>query len=326
MKFTIFKGLCSGLALMLASSGVMAQSDALLYPQKPIRVVIPFAAGGVTDALLRLLQESVGKALGQPIVIENKPGAAGAIAARMVADSPADGYTLLVVNTGLVAITPYVQKNAGYDPLKSFAAVAGFSSAPSVLLVNPSLPVTNVREFISYAKANPGKVEYAVVGKGAFGDLTTALFANQAGIRMLPVSYQGNAQTTTALLTGEVKAQLTILSGPMNEYIRTGRVRAIGVATIAPSPLVPGLAPIADTLTNFEAVVYTGLVAPAKTPHAIVEKLSKAFTTALAGTDMKQKLVQMGMESAPLESRAYGERIQREITTFASVIKDLPQE
>lgn len=299
---------------------------AVTYPEKPIRIIVPFAAGGVTDALVRLLQEPVSKTLGQPLIVENKGGAAGAIGARHVSNAQPDGYTLLIVNTGLVAITPFVQKNVGFDSLKSFAPVAGLSSAPSVLLTNPGVPANNVKEFIAYAKSNPDKIEYAVVGKGAFGDLTTSLFANQAGVRMLPVAYQGNAQTTTALLSGEVKAQLTILSGPMNEHIRDGKIKALGVATLATSPLLPGVQTIAETLPNFEAMVYTGLLAPAKTPQDILEKVSRAFTMALTMPEIKQRLISMGMEAAPLNTVAYGERIKREISTFAPIIKDLPAE
>jgi tripartite-type tricarboxylate transporter receptor subunit TctC len=315
----ILVGACFG-ALSLS-----AQAHAA-YPEKPIRVIVPFGAGGVTDALLRLLQEPVGRSLGQPVLIENKPGAAGAIAARYVAESAPDGYTLLVVNTGLVAITPFAQRKAGFDPIKSFAPVAGLSSAPSVLLVHPSVPVDNVSQFVAYAKANPGKIDYAVVGKGAYGDLATALFSRQAGIRMTPVPYQGNAQTTTALITGEVKAQLTILSGAMNEYIRGGKIKALGVATAAPTPLVPGVAPIAETVPDFDAVVFTGLLAPARTPPAIVQKVSQAVTSALADPALKAKLVGMGMEAAPLAGAAYGERIANEVKSFAPLVKDLAAE
>lgn len=314
------------LPLCIATPPLVFAQSATTYPERSIRIIVPFAAGGVTDALVRLLQEPVGKALGQPIIVENKGGAAGAIGARLVAAAPPDGHTLLIVNTGLVAITPFVQKNAGFDALKSFVPVAGMSSAPSVLLVNPGVPAGNLKEFIAYAKTNPGKVEYAVVGKGAFGDLTTTMFANQAGIHMLPVAYQGNAQTTTALLSGEVKAQLTILSGAMNEYIRNGKIKALGVATLTPSPLVPGVTPIAETLPNFEAVVYTGLLAPAKTPPEIVEKISRAVMAALSTPEAKLRLSAMGMESVPLNSVAYGDRIKREIASFASVIKELPAE
>lgn len=304
----------------------LSASAQAAWPEKPIRIIVPFAAGGVTDALLRLLQEPVGRTLGQPVVVENKPGAAGAIAARYVAESSPDGYTLLVVNTGLLAITPFAQKNAGFDPNKSFAPVAGLSSAPSVLLVHPSVPADNVSQFIAYAKANPGKIDYAVVGKGAYGDLATALFSRQAGIRMTPVPYQGNAQTTTALMTGEVKAQLTILSGAMNEYIRSGKIKALGVATAAPTPLVPGIAPIAETVPGFDAVVFTGLLAPARTPPAIVQKVNQAVTSALADPALRTRLVGMGMEAAPLGSAAYGERIVNEVRSFAPLVKDLAAE
>lgn len=306
--------------------GVAQAQSASAYPDKPIRILVPFAAGGVTDALLRLLQTPVSKALGQPVVIENKPGAAGAIAARQVAEAAPDGYTFLVVNTGLIGITPFAQKNPGFDPLKSFAPVAGLSSAPTVLLTHPSVPAENVAQFIAYAKANPGKLEYAVVGKGAYGDLATSMFSRQAGIRMLPVPYQGNAQTTQALLTGEVKVQLTILSGAMNEYIRSGRVKVLGVATATPSPLTPGVPVIGESLRGFEAVVYTGLVAPSRIPQPIIDKVSKAITAALEDPSLQGQLIAMGMESAPLGAAAYGKRIKQEVATFEPLAKELTTE
>lgn len=310
----------------LSLVGVAQAQSASAYPDKPIRILVPFAAGGVTDALLRLLQTPVSKTLGQPVVIENKPGAAGAIAARQLAEAAPDGYTFLVVNTGLIGITPFAQKNSGFDPLKSFAPVAGLSSAPTVLLTHPSVPAENVAQFIAYAKANPGKLEYAVVGKGAYGDLATSMFSRQAGIRMLPVPYQGNAQTTQALLTGEVKVQLTILSGAMNEYIRNGRVKVLGVATAAPSPLVPGVPIIGESLHGFEAVVYTGLVAPSRTPQPIIDKVSKAITAALADPSLQGQLIAMGMESAPLDPVAYGKRIKQEVAAFEPLAKELASE
>jgi tripartite-type tricarboxylate transporter receptor subunit TctC len=320
---TSMTALLAGVCALALASPATAQTP---FPDKPIRVVLPFAAGGVTDAMLRLLQAPVARSLGQPLLIDNRPGAAGMIGARLVADAPADGYTVMVVNTGVISITPFVQKSAGIDPQKRFVPVAGLSSAPSVLLVHPSVPANDLRQFLDYAKAHPGKLEYAVVGKGAYGDVVTSLFQRQAGIQMLPVPYQGNAQTTTALLTGEVKAQLTILSGPMNDYVKTGRIKALGVATAAPSALVPGVAPIAAQLPGFDAVVYTGIVAPARTPPAIVEKIGCAFTSALADPAIRAQLNTMGMEASPLDSKAYGERIEREIAVFAPVIRELGTE
>lgn len=323
MKFCVKKWL---LPLLIVSPFCVSAQTKNTYPEKPIRIIVPFAAGGATDALLRLLQDPVSSSLGQPLVIENKGGAAGAIGARQVANATPDGYTLLVTNTGLAAITPYVQKNTGLDTLRSFSPVARLTSAPSVLLVNSGVPANNIREFIDYAKANPGKLEYAVVGKGAFGDLTTSLFASQAGIRMLPLSYQGNAQTTLALLSGEAKMQLTILSGSMNEHIREGKIKALGVATLTPSPLVPGIPLISEVLPNFEAVFYTGLLAPANTPPEIVDKLSLAFTNALSMPSVQQQLITMGMESAPMQARDYATHIKREIDTFKPVISNLQTE
>jgi len=307
--------------LAVSAIALLTTTPVHAFPDKPVRIIVPFAAGGVTDAMGRLLQEPVSAALGQPVIVENKPGAAGAIGARATLDAAADGYTIFMVNTGLVGITPYVQNHADIDFSRHFRAVAGLTSAPSVLLVNPEVPANSLPEFIDYARANPGKVNYAVSGRGAYGDLSTALFAQQAGLDMVAVPYQGNAPASIALLANEVQMQLTLLSSTMNSYIRDGRIKALGVATPEPSPLVPGVAPIANTLPGFDAVVYTGIVAPAGVPDAAIQRLSDAFTTALADPALQQRLFDMGMESAPLDAEAYGERIASEIATFAPAVQ-----
>ncbi|MGE4335035.1 MAG: Bug family tripartite tricarboxylate transporter substrate binding protein [Pigmentiphaga sp.] len=307
--------------LAVSAIALLTTAPAHAFPEKPIRIIVPFPAGGVTDALIRLLQEPVSAELKQPVIVENRPGAAGAIGARATLEAGNDGHTLFMVNTGLVGITPYVQNNTDIDFSRYFRAVASLTSAPSVLLVNPEVPANSVAEFVDYARSHPGKVNYAVAGRGAYSDLSTDLFAQQAGIDMVAVPYQGNAPATIALLGNEVQMQLTILSSTMNGYIRDGRIKALGVATPEPSPLVPGVAPIADTLPGFDAVVYTGIVAPAGVPDAAIHRLSDAFTTALADPALQQRLFDMGMESAPLDAEAYGERIASEIATFAPAVQ-----
>lgn len=307
--------------LAVSAIALLTTAPVHAFPEKPVRIIVPFAAGGVTDAMGRLLQEPVTAALGQPVIVENKPGAAGAIGARATLEAEADGHTIFMVNTGLVGITPYVQNNTDLDFSRHFRAVAGLTSAPSVLLVNPEVPANSLPEFIDYVRAHPGKVNYAVSGRGAYGDLSTNLFAQRAGLDMVAVPYQGNAPASVALLANEVQMQLTLLSSTMNSYIRDGRIKALGVATLEPSPLVPGVPPIAVTLPGFEAVVYTGIVAPAGVPDAAIQRLSDAFSAALADPALQQRLFDMGMESAPLGAEAYGERIANEIATFAPAVR-----
>ncbi|MCK9512610.1 MAG: tripartite tricarboxylate transporter substrate binding protein [Pigmentiphaga sp.] len=307
--------------LAVSAIALLATAPVHAFPDKPVRIIVPFPAGGVTDAMIRLLQAPVSADLGQPVIVENRPGAAGAIGARATLEAGADGYTIFMVNTGLVGITPYVQDNADIDFSQHFRAVAGLTSAPSVLLVNPEVPADSLPAFIDYAQAHPGRVNYAVAGRGAYSDLSTDLFARQAGLEMVAVPYQGNAPATIALLGNEVQMQLTILSSAMNGYIRDGRIKALGVATREPSPLVPGVPPIAETLPGFEAVVYTGIVAPAGVPDDVVRRLSDAFTSALANPELEQRLFDMGMESAALDAAAYDQRIASEIATFAPAVQ-----
>ncbi|NDZ18547.1 ABC transporter substrate-binding protein [Variovorax sp. WS11] len=311
-------GLC---ALCACALPEFAHAQAAGFPSRPITIVVPYPPGGTTDVLARTLQEPMQRFLGQPVIVENKPGAAAVLGAKFVANAPGDGYTLLFPNNGLV-ISPQISKEANYDALKDFAPVSLVSLQPMILTTNPVVPATNVRELIAHAKANPGKLEYATAGPASFGHLATELFSQQAGIQMVHVPYKGQAPTTQAILTGESKVLLSTTSSQMNAFIKEGKVRMLGVASKKASPLAPGAAPIAETLPGFEAEVWFGLVAPKGTPAPVIAKLNDAVVKALALPEVQQKFEIAGAAATGSTPAEFARRIADEYGIWTAVIRD----
>ncbi|MGJ7613551.1 MULTISPECIES: Bug family tripartite tricarboxylate transporter substrate binding protein [unclassified Variovorax] len=301
-----------------AQSAQPAHSD---FPTRPITIVVPYPPGGTTDVLARVLQEPMQRFLKQPVIIENKAGASAVLGTKFVAKAPANGYTLLFPNNGLV-ISPQVSKDADYAPLKDFAPVSLVSLQPMILVVNPSVPATTVRELIDYAKANPGKLDFATAGPASFGHLATELFSRRAGIQMTHIPYKGQAPTTQAILTGESKLLLSTSSSQMNAFIKDGRVRLLGVSSLQPSPLAPGAPPIANTLAGFNPEVWFGLFAPAGTPREVVAKLNEAIVKALALPEVKEKFETAGAAATGSTPEQLGARITEEYATWTSVIRE----
>jgi tripartite-type tricarboxylate transporter receptor subunit TctC len=316
-----------GLALALtlgtaaAAIGLPGAAFAQAFPNKPITIVVPYPPGGTTDALARLMQEPLQKQLGQPVVIDNRPGASAVLGTKLVAKAAPDGYTLLFPNNGLV-ISPQVSKEANYAPLKDFAPVSLVSLQPMVLVINPSVPATTTQQFIDYAKANPGKVEYASAGPASFGQLSSELFARRAGISLLHVPYKGQAPTTQAVLTGEVKMLLSTTSPQLNAFAKEGRLRMLGTGSAQPSTLAPGAVPLSQTLPNFHLEVWFGLFAPAGTPPDVVARLNDAIVKVLATPDIKTRFEQAGALAASSTPEQLGTRIADEYASWAAVIKD----
>lgn len=304
------------LALLALSCGI-----AHAFPTKPIKLIIPAPPGGTTDVMARVIQEPVSKALGQPLVIDYKPGAGQAIATVHVAQSDPDGYTLLFTNPALT-ITPVVKKGAGWDAVKSFAPVTLVGVSPLVLLVNPSVPAGDVKQFIDHAKRN--QVEYASIGVGTFAHLSTEKFARAAGVKMLHVPYSGNAPATTALVGGHVKAQLQSITDSIAGLIKAGKLKALGVATDAPTSLVPGVPPIAQILPGFTAEAWFGIVAPAGTPPEAVNAIHRAVAEALAIPQIRERFGTFGsIPKASASPREFAERIAAEQALWQTIVRDL---
>lgn len=263
------------------------------FPSGPITIVVPYPAGGTSDGQIRMIQEPLSKLLGQPIIVENKPGASGALAATAVARAKADGHTLLYPNNG-VLIAPLLNKKAGYDALKDFKAVSTVTSVPMVLVTPKSVPATNAADFIQYAKNQPKGIMYASAGTASYGHLATALLAQMAGIKVEHIPYKGEANTTLAVRSGEVQMLLTTPSAAMLGQVAQGNLTLQGVATQTPSPVVPGAPTLNKAIPGFTAEVWFGLLAPAGTPDDAVSKLNAAVAKVMADESIRTRLLPTG--------------------------------
>jgi len=307
------------LAALGIASAAHAQSDAN-FPERPITIVVPYLAGGSSDFHVRTIAEPLAQALGQRILVENRPGASAAIGSSHVARSKPDGYTLLYPNNGLL-IAALLNKDVGYDPVKSFTPVSTVTTMPMVLVVHNSLPVSNVAEFINYAKERPGKLIYATAGTGSYGNLATTLFSQMAGIQMTHVPYKGEAGTTLAIRTNEAQVLLTSPSKMMLNLVKEGQLKLLGVASPGPSELVPGTKPINETIPGFTAEIWFGLLAPAGTPAPVVQKINAALRQVLAKPEIREKLLSSGGATSPSTPEAYARTIREEYDRWADVIK-----
>ncbi len=303
-------------AMTLLPGMAMAQ-----YPDKPIKLIVPYSPGGTTDIMARTLQEPLSKALGQPVIVDNKAGAAGAIGTKQVATAPPDGYTLIFGNNGPSAIVPLIQKDVGYDPVKDFAPVSLVSIAPLTLVVHPSVPATNVKELIVWAKTQPGGVDYATAGAGSLGHLATELFGKEAGIKLNHVPYKGQAPSTMAVLNGEVKLLLTTSSDTQDAAVKSGKLKLLGVSTPKPSPLMPSAPTIGQSLPGYETVVWFGILAPAGTPAPVINRLNAAIREVLADPQIQQKFVGYGCIATASTPQEFAAMIAAEVPKWKSIVE-----
>ena len=290
------------------------------YPDRPIRLIVPSAPGGPTDIPARLLSQILPK-LGQPVVIENRPGAGGAIGARFVATSAPDGHTLLVGNTSVLAVIPAVSAGAGYDPIRQFSAVAKFSQSYQILVVNPRVAAKTVGELIVYAKANPGKLTYAHSGPGGLPHLTGELFKSAAGVDILGVPYKSGGDAVTALLGGQVDMtfeSITILL----PLIQDGRLRALAVTSRNRTPLTSDLPTMAEAgIPDYEVTTFNGIVAPAGTPEPVIALLNTTINEGLRTSEMQAGIRKLGAVSEPDSPAAFGAFIAAEERKWSAVAK-----
>jgi tripartite-type tricarboxylate transporter receptor subunit TctC len=319
MRRRTFMSLAGGaLASLRAPRTAIAQA----YPIRPVTLVIPFPPGGGNDALGRMVADKMSKSLGQQIVVENRGGAGGIIATRAVARSAPDGYTILLAYTGTLAINPSLYGNPGYDPRKDFAPIGLIAGLPSVLVVHPTLPVRSVAELIAFAKARPGRIDYAFV-PGTVGHITTELFANTAGIDFTRIPYKGNGPAMTDLLGGHVAMMfLSIL--PVLEHVRAGTLNALAVTSAARSELLPEVPTIAQAgLPGFAAVIHYGLLAPPGTARDIIGELNMALRDALSADDVRARLAIEGAVALPGTPTDYAADIDAEETRWGALVRRL---
>ncbi len=295
--------LALALALML-----LGQAHAqTAWPAKPIRMIVGFAAGGSTDVTARIIAQALSERLGQPVVVENRGGAGGNIGADAVAKADPDGYTLLMATSSTFAANPNLYKTLPFDVRNDFAPITVTAFIPNLLVVNPSVPANNVADFIAYLKANPDKLNFASAGNGTSQHLSGELFNSLAGVRMTHIAYRGGAPAVSDLLGGQVQ----VIFAPLVEVIqqvRAEKLKALGITTAKRSPLLPEVPTILESLPGYEVALWNGLLAPAKTPPDIIDRINRATIEALRSPEVKAKLAEQGSEpvgNTPAEFKAF---------------------
>lgn len=316
-----FRGLvmCT-LAVALATTSVAVGAQG--FPSKPIRFVIPYPSGGPTDLMARALQDPLQKTLGQPVIVENKPGASGIIGARDVMRAAPDGHTLLFFNNGMFSVTPFVVKDVAIDGGRDFTPVALISAAPLVIVTHPQVPANDLRSYIDWARRLNPPVEMSSSGIGSFGHLAGALFTRMAGIKATHVPYNGQATMTNALVAGDVRLTITTTSASMNSLIAAGKLRLLAVTSAEPSPLVPGAPTAASVVPGYVAEVFFGFLAPAGTPAEVVTRLNETFNRALDAPEIRERFTGFGYRASPASPRRLGEMIKEDIARWSAVIRD----
>jgi len=305
-------------AVLLCLAGL---AQAQPYPVKPIHFIVPFPPGGGNDTVARAIAQQLGPDLGQPVVIDNRPGAGGSVGAELAAKSPPDGYTLFLAGVGSHAVNPNLHARLAYDPVRDFTPITLVATAPSVLVVNPAVPALTVPEFTAYARANPGKLNYASNGNGSAAQLAAAMYESMANVRMVHVPYKGIAPALTDLLSGEVQLMFgTVVA--LVPHIQAGKLRALAVTSRKRSALLPEVPSLAESgLPDYEAGSWYGVMAPAGTSREIVERLQGAIARALKQPDVAQRLAAEGaivIGSTPAE---FGAHIKAELARVGNVVR-----
>lgn len=291
------------------------------FPDKPIRLVVPFPAGGAADAMARSMAIRMGSELGQQIVIENRGGAGGTTAAEAAARSAPDGYTLFFGTMGTQAINPALHQRLRYDPVKDFAPVSLTHTTPRVLVVHTSVPANSIRELVALAKGKPGELSYGSAGNGSSSHMSGALFESQAGVRLLHVPYKGSAPLMTDVLAGRVNMTFDSYA-VYEEHIKAGKVRALGVTSKARMASLPNVPTIAESgLAGYEVANWLGVLAPAGTPREVVDKLNGAIVRAMATPALRQQMIGLGIEPTSGTPEEFAALIRSEIPKWAEIVK-----
>jgi tripartite-type tricarboxylate transporter receptor subunit TctC len=302
---------------LLALTTVAAAQD---YPSRPVRVIVPFPAGGVNDIVGRLFATQLSERLGKQFIVDNRTGAGGVVGTEIAANAPKDGYTLLVVSI-VNAVNPWLYK-LPYDPVNAFVPIAFLATAPTVMVVNPDLPAKSVKELVALAKAKPGDVPYATAGVGSFMHLSAELFKLMADIDMLHVPFKGGGPAIIDLVAGNTKVGFatTITTTP---FLRSGKLRALGVGALKRSAILPELPTIDETgVPGYDVSNWIGLMAPAGVPAAVVDTLHKEITAILQTPETQKQLAARGAEALPMSSAEFGAFMERELAKWQRVVKE----
>lgn len=317
----ITQSLGRALTLAAALAAATAPAGAEGYPTRPVRFVVPFAPGGSTDTLARTIGVKLAGALGQQVVVDNRPGANGDIGMMIVAKAPPDGHTIVLGYIANLAIAPSLYAKMPYDPVKDFAPVTQLASSPNVLVAHPSVPAANLKELIALAKAKPGQINFASAGVGSIGHLTGELLNNLAGVKMVHIPYKGSGQAVTDLLGGNVQLMFSGFSSTL-PHIRSGKLRALAVTGAQRSPAAPDVPTIAESgFPGFEATAWYGVLAPAGTPKAVVSRLHDDVVKALRDPDVDKRLAGLGFEIAGTAPEQFAAYIRSEIKKWARAVE-----
>ena len=306
-----------GALVSLLASPVSRAAD---YPNRPVTLVVAFTPGGPSDVLARIVGQGLEKVLGQPFVIENRPGGAGNIAADYVAHAKPDGYTLLMGNNSILATNGALFSKLSYNAEKDFAPISLVGTQPNILVVHPSVPVHTVADLIALAKQEPGKLNYGNSGLGAAAHLSAELFKTDAHVDIVGISYKGAAPALQDVIAGRVQLMFAT-SASVVGHIKSGLVRPIAVTTIKRFSLMPELPTVAETIPGFDATTWHGLVAPAGTPPDAIETLNRATVQALDDPEIKKRLTDLGVEVTPSSSQEFSAYIKSEIPKWTAVVK-----
>ena len=309
------RGLAAAMALSATVPAALAQAS------KPIRLIVPFPAGGATDLFARTLSQKMGEKLGTAIVIDNKPGAGGSLGSDMAAKAAADGQTLLFTTTSTHSIGPAIGNKLPYDTVRHFTPIAHVGNAPSIMLVPNSSPAKTVKEWIEYAKKNPGKLNYASSGNGTIVQLTAELFKAQAGLYVTHIPYKGTALAIPDLVSGQLDVLFDSLPTGM-PHVRDGRLRALGVTTLKRSPLAPDVPPIADTLPGYESNTWFGLYGPKGLGADIVTRVNTAANQALSDPEVRNKLTTLGIEPVTSTPAQFTKMVADDLAKWKKIISE----
>jgi tripartite-type tricarboxylate transporter receptor subunit TctC len=312
--------LATALSVVFSVAAATETKSETNWPTRPIRIIVGFAAGGSTDVTARVVAQALTERLGQRVFVENRPGAGGNIGAETVAKADPDGYTLLFTTNGTLAANPSLYKTLPFDVKKDFAPIALIARVPNLLVVNPSVPANNVPEFIAYAKANPGKLNFGSSGNGTSLHIAGELFNTLAGVNMTHVPYRGGALALTDLLGGQIQ----VMFEPVVEVIqqvRAEKVKALGVTIVKRSPFLPDVPTIAETLPGYEITGWNGLLAPAATPPDIITRLNRATDDALHSKEVQEKLAEQGSEPAGGTPAEFGAFLDSELIKWKKLVE-----
>ena len=306
---------------LAASAQGKVASAAPAWPDKPVRLIVPFPPGGATDVLARVVANRMGETFGQPVLIDNRPGASGNIGAEIVARAQADGYTLLVNTTSVHTMNPALFEKMPFRPVDDFAPISLLAYVANALVVHPSLKANDVKELIALAKAAPGRITYASAGMGSTNHLSAALFSRLAGVELLHVPYKGGGPAVADTVAGNVQVMFTGMNNII-EHVKNGRLRLLGVTDARRSPAAPAAAPLNDLLPGMVLTVYYGMLAPAGTPRDIVNRVNAETNRIMEVPDVRTRLAALGMEPSLMTPAQFGELLRDDLKRWTKIIRE----